>query len=68
MTDQSKSRSTLPALLTLREITTWLKIDRRTVYRRIERDGFPAPLKLGEGTSRWYEHEVKAWLEARRAA
>jgi hypothetical protein len=37
-----------------------------TLIRWIERQGFPAGIKLGPNSRGWYEDEVEAWLESRR--
>ena len=35
---------------------------------RLERDGlFPRRIKLGQNTVAWFDDELDAWLEARRA-
>lgn len=37
-----------------------------TLLRWIEREGFPAGVKLGPNTRAWTEAEIEAWLAARR--
>jgi prophage regulatory protein len=41
--------------------------NRVTLKRRIDRDGFPKPIRLGENSVAWIEAEVDAWLQARAA-
>jgi prophage regulatory protein len=38
-----------------------------TVYNKVRREGFPAPIKIGSMT-RWREAEVTAWLDQRPRA
>ena len=35
---------------------------RAHVYRMVRAGKFPAPLKLGEGTTAWLEAEIDRWL------
>ncbi len=37
-----------------------------TLRRWIEREGFPAGVKLGPNTRAWSESEIEAWLAERR--
>lgn len=55
-------------LLNAEETCTALgNINIATLYRGIRAGRFPAPLKLGPGTSRWLRSEVLAVLEQRAA-
>ena len=54
-------------LLTIDEVAAILKFHPKSIYRLIQRDGFPKPVKVG-GASRWPETAVNAWLEARGVA
>lgn len=40
---------------------------RQHVYRQVNAGKFPAPIKLGEATIAWIEHEIDAWLDERIA-
>jgi prophage regulatory protein len=66
--------------MTIREDERPLKILRRaqvcerygfpstsSLYRAMERSGFPKPIKLGERAVGWDQAEGDDWLEARRA-
>lgn len=49
-------------LLRLPDVIRRTKLSRTTIYRRIGRGEFPAPVKIGENSSAWYESEVGAWI------
>jgi len=38
---------------------------RSSIYRMVQRDEFPAPVKIGARASGWLESEVEAWINAR---
>ncbi len=40
-------------------------ISASTLYRWIERDGFPRPIQLGGHSVGWVETEIQAWLSNR---
>lgn len=54
-------------LLTRDEVMSLLKISRASLYKFMEADGFPKPIKLGK-TNRWLKGEVSEWLTARPRA
>jgi prophage regulatory protein len=54
-------------LLRLPELKARTGLSRATVYEVIARGDFPAPIKVGR-ISAWPESEVRAWIEARKAA
>lgn len=39
-----------------------------TIWRWVRKGIFPAPVKLGPGTTAWKIEDVEAWLAAREAA
>jgi prophage regulatory protein len=38
---------------------------RSTIYDKVQRGEFPAPVKLGERAVGWVEAEVEAWVKDR---
>lgn len=54
---------TLDRLLTIDAVAEALAVHRASIYRMIQEQGFPRPLKIGS-RSRWRQSEIKAWLEA----
>ena len=40
-------------------------LSRSTIYLRVSRGTFPAPVSLGDRAVGWLEAEVNAWLTAR---
>ena len=41
---------------------------RSTIYDKVQRGEFPAPVKLGERAVGWVEAEVEAWVKDRITA
>jgi prophage regulatory protein len=41
---------------------------RSSIYRAMEEDGFPRPVRIGRRAVAWVEAEVEAWLDAKLAA
>jgi prophage regulatory protein len=50
------------ALLKRSEVSELTGMSRSTIYDKIRKDGFPAPVQLGRRMSRWRSHEVDAWM------
>ena len=55
------------SLLTLDGVMERLGVARTTVYRLMEDEGFPRPLKVGRA-NRWKADEIEAWLECQAEA
>ena len=55
-------------LMTLDDVKALLRVSRATVYRYMEQEDFPLPLRLGGLTNRWMRLEVERWLESRSRA
>lgn len=55
-------------LLRLPQVKARTGLSRSEIYRRVQLSAFPAPIKLGERTSAWVEHEVSTWIASRIAA
>lgn len=36
-------------------------VDRATIWRWVRRDGFPCPIKLSPGCTRWRMADIEAW-------
>lgn len=51
--------------LRIAEVVEAVGLSRATVYRLIESDGFPKPVKLSPKRVAWLRSEVEAWLETR---
>lgn len=50
-------------LMTVNEVAAALRCSPRTVYRLVEMQKMPAPLKLG-GMVRWPRRRIKDWVDA----
>lgn len=51
-------------LLTTREVTALLKLDRSTLWDWTRKGRFPKPIKLGRAT-RYRRSDIEAWLASR---
>ena len=56
---------TMPRMLRRAEIEAMMGFSSRTLYRRIEKGEFPAPVDIGGGRVRWREDKLIEWLESR---
>lgn len=50
------------------EVEARTGLSRSTIYAAIATGGFPRPIKLGARAVGWFESDIAAWLEARKAA
>ncbi|WP_252094083.1 helix-turn-helix transcriptional regulator [Rhizobium skierniewicense] len=57
----------LDSYLTLKEVTTNIKVATSTLYRWIADGKVPKPVRLGENCVRWRVADVKAWQESRQS-
>jgi prophage regulatory protein len=55
------------AVLKLSAVSSITALPPSTLYRKVQRGEFPAPVKLGQSASGWLLSEVVAWIAARRA-
>lgn len=56
---------TIHELLTCQEVMQLTGIrSRTTIWRRIQRGSFPAPLDFGAGRLRWKSEEISDWLNS----
>ena len=54
-----------PKLLRRREVEKVTLLSRATIYRMMDLDEFPRPIRLGQRMVTWRADDVTAWLEAR---
>jgi len=72
--DQSKSPSEAAGrqrprrMLRLRGVEECVGFSRSAIYRAMEDDGFPRPVRIGRRAVAWVESEVQAWLDTKLAA
>ena len=52
-------------LLRLREVETIVGLGASSVYRRLRRGEFPAPVDIGGGQRRWLASEITNWIQSR---
>lgn len=55
-------------ILRLPEVKQKTGQSRSTIYDKVQRGEFPAPVKLGERAVGWVEAEVEAWVKDRITA
>ncbi len=64
-------RDTTPApktiLLRLPQVKAHTGLSRSELYRRMDRDEFPRPIKIGQRASAWSSLEIENWIAERIA-
>ena len=55
-------------LLRLRDVESKTGLSHSTIYRWMDGDMFPKPVKIGLGSVRWLEEDLDQWILARKAA
>ncbi len=55
-------------MLRLPGLEEYSGLSRSAIYRAMEEDGFPRPVKIGRRAVAWPVVEVEAWLDAKIAA
>ena len=50
-------------LLKLEEVLSLCAISKSNLYRKLERDEFPRPVRTGPRSVAWRQYELAAWLE-----
>ncbi len=54
-------------MLRLRGVEECVGFSRSAIYRAMEDDGFPRPVRIGRRAVAWVESEVQAWLDIKLA-
>lgn len=47
------------------EVLEKCSFSRSTLYRLIESEDFPRPIRLSKRSVAWLEHEINAWIQRR---
>ena len=55
-------------LLRRREVERITGMSRASIYRLMQVDEFPRPVKVGSAAVRWKESDIAAWIESRPVA
>ena len=55
-------------MLRLPQVLERTGMSRSTIYSWMDRQEFPAPVKLGPRAIAWRDADIEAWLEARQPA
>jgi prophage regulatory protein len=53
------------AILRLPGVKGKTGLSRSSIYEKVQRNEFPAPVKIGERAVGWIETEIDAWVKAR---
>ena len=61
MNNQSENTSSLPELLNVSQLATFLCLSVRTVWRLNAKGELPKPLRLGRSV-KWRKNEIIQWL------
>jgi len=56
------------AVLRRKDVEAIIGLSRSTIYALMATGDFPRPIKLGARAVGWFESDIAAWLEARKAA
>lgn len=51
-------------LLRLREVIARTGMGKSTIYRKIKKGLFPAPVSVGGQSVRWRESDIDRWMQA----
>ena len=57
-----------PRLIRRPKVESKVGLGRSSIYERIARGEFPAPVSLGRRSVAWIESEIDAWIAARISA
>ena len=52
-------------ILRMREVMQRIGLSRSTIYKLMENDDFPRPMKLGSQAIGWRDADIEAWIESR---
>ncbi|MBF0422163.1 MAG: AlpA family transcriptional regulator [Magnetococcales bacterium] len=55
-------------ILRLPEVKTRTGLSRSTIYLKVSKQEFPAPIRLGARSIGWPETDIESWLNERIAA
>ena len=55
-------------LLRRRQVEEITGLSRSSIYRLMQTDGFPRPVKVGPAAVRWRASDITGWVESRPVA
>jgi excisionase family DNA binding protein len=68
MVRQRQNENPLDGMLTAQEVAIMLRVSVRTVWRMLQREEMPQPIRYNRKLVRWRRTEVERFVEARLAA
>lgn len=60
-------RASIPGLITIGELASWLRISQKTIVRLLKKNALPQPIHLGRSL-RWSTQQIGAWLDTANIA
>ena len=61
----SETPTATTAMLRFPDVIARTGLSRTTIWRKVRRGLFPAPVQLGENSVGWSEDEITAWVASR---
>ena len=58
-----QSSPSLPTLLTVQDLASWLRTTRKAIHIMTQRGKLPAPINIGQRRLLWRERDVADWLD-----
>lgn len=55
-------------ILKLKEIQPIVKLSRSSIYRLMDMNKFPKPIKIGDRSIAWRQQDIESWLQTRTGA
>jgi len=55
-------------ILRMREVIQRIGLSRSTIYKLMENDKFPRPMKLGSQAIGWRDSDIETWIASRPVA
>lgn len=62
MNSHHETDHTPMVLLRLKDVMARTGLGSSTIYRYMDEKKFPIPVKVGQASVRWYEHELNEWI------
>lgn len=57
-----------PRILRLREVSLLTGLSKATIYRLLNSEGFPRPIRIGVRAVGWRAKEIEEWVASRERA
>ena len=54
----------LDCMLRIAEVLEVVGVSRRTLYRMVDDDRFPRPVRVGQRATRWRQSNIQQWMDS----